>query len=182
MKCKKIKRLFYRVIGELDVDYIRNRGGIIGNNFKYCRGCILDKSHCWMISIGDNVTFSHNVCVFAHDASTKFYLGYTKIGKVCLGNNIFVGAGTIILPGVTIGDNVIIGAGSVVTKSVPSQTVYAGNPARFICSLDTYIRKESECFERAPKFESEYTVSGGISKKLKKEMLLRLGNSKGYVR
>lgn len=49
--------------------------------------------------------------ILAHDASTKRYLGYTKIGRVLIGNNVFVGAGTIILPSVAIGNNVIIGAG-----------------------------------------------------------------------
>ena len=52
-----------------------------------------------------------HVQILAHDASTKRYLGYTKIGRVLIGNNVFVGAGTIILPSVAIGNNVIIGAG-----------------------------------------------------------------------
>jgi maltose O-acetyltransferase len=51
---------------------------------------------------------------------------------VTIGNNVWIGGGAIILPGVTIGDNVTIGAGSVVTKDIPSNTVAAGNPCRVL--------------------------------------------------
>jgi len=54
---------------------------------------------------------------------------------VNIGNNVWIGAGAIILPGVTIGDNAVIGAGSVVTRNVNSSSLYAGNPARKIKSL-----------------------------------------------
>lgn len=56
-------------------------------------------------------------------------------GRIQIGNNVFIGMRALILKGVTIGDNVVIGAGSVVTKKIPSNSVYAGIPARRICSL-----------------------------------------------
>ena len=59
-----------------------------------------------------------------------------------IGNNVFVGAGTIILPRVHIGNRVIIGAGSIVTKDIPDNKVAAGNPARVICDIDAYLEKE----------------------------------------
>jgi maltose O-acetyltransferase len=58
------------------------------------------------------------------------YLNYTKIGLVKIGDNVFIGAGSIILPNVKIGNNVIIGAGSIVTKDVPDNSLVAGNPAK----------------------------------------------------
>ena len=51
---------------------------------------------------------------------------------VVIGNDVFIGAKSIILKGVTIGENSVIGAGSVVTKSVPANQIWAGNPAKFI--------------------------------------------------
>ena len=63
------------------------------------------------------------------------------MGRVRIGNHVFVGAGAIILPNVTIGNNVIIGAGSVVTKDIPDNSVCAGNPAKVIRNLDEYIAK-----------------------------------------
>ena len=80
---------------------------------------LIDDSHAWLIEIGDNVTLAPRVHILAHDASTKLYLGYTKIGRVRIGNDVFIGHVTIILPGVTIGDNVVIGAGSVVKSDIP---------------------------------------------------------------
>jgi len=59
-------------------------------------------------------------------------------GDIEVGNNVFIGLGAIILPGVTIGDNVIIGAGSVVTQNIPSNSVAAGTPAKVLKSIDAY--------------------------------------------
>lgn len=56
-----------------------------------------------------------------------------------IGNNVWLGGGVIVCPGVTIGDNSVIGAGSVVTKDVPANVAAAGNPCRVIRALDTTI-------------------------------------------
>jgi maltose O-acetyltransferase len=76
------------------------------------------------------VTFAPEVRVIAHDASTLNAVGHARIARVRIGSRVFVGARTIILPGVTIGDDVVIGAGSVVSRDIPSGVVAAGNPAR----------------------------------------------------
>ncbi len=69
------------------------------------------------------------------------FLDYTKIAKVKIGNYVFIGENTVILPGVTIGDRVIIGSGSIVTKDIPDNSVAVGNPARVISDLDAYLNK-----------------------------------------
>ena len=74
--------------------------------------------------------------------------GARKYGRIRFGNNVFVGAKTIVLPNVDIGDNVIIGAGSLVTKSIPPNCVYAGVPAKKICDLDDYCKKNLNLFIR----------------------------------
>jgi len=56
----------------------------------------------------------------------------TQTAPVTIGNNVWIGGGTIIMPGVKIGDNVVIGAGSVVTKDIPSNKVSYGNPCRVV--------------------------------------------------
>lgn len=99
---------------------------------------IIDPGHCWLITIGDNVTLAPRV-----HASTKLYLGYTKIGCVEIGNNVFIGTGSIILPNVKISDNVIVGAGSVVTKNLTSG-VYAGNPCTLISSYESYMDRQKD--------------------------------------
>lgn len=98
----------------------------------------------WLISIGDNVTISFKVTILTHDASTNKAVLGTKIGLVRIGNNCFIGEGPTILCGVNIGDNVIIGAGSVVTKSILSNSVVAGAPAKVIMSYDEWVEKNKQ--------------------------------------
>lgn len=118
------------------------RGLKIGMNFKRMGGVIIDPWHCYHITIGDNVVLAPRVHVLAHDSSTGLFIGKTRAANVTIGNNVFVGAGTIILPGVHVGNGVIIGAGSVVTKDIPDNSVAVGNPAKVISSLDAYLEKE----------------------------------------
>ena len=99
------------------------KGLEVGKNL-YLRGSgMIDPSACYLIEIGDDVTLSRNVTFLAHDVCLKVIMGIIKLGKVKIGNNVLVGAGTNILPRVSIGDNSIIGAGSVVTKDVPQGMV-----------------------------------------------------------
>ena len=139
---------------------------------------MLDPSHSWLISIGNRVTLAPRVHILAHDASTKRHLGYTLIAP-----NVFIGAGTIVLPGSTIGDNVIIGAGSVVTGNIPSNNVYAGNPARQICTLEEYLLKRKEQMQRAPLYDESYIVSN-ITPDKKLQMISELSKnpSRGFIR
>lgn len=90
------------------------------------------------ITIGDNVLIAPDVKIYTAlhpvSADERIYtdesgLTYrTKTAPVTIGNNVWIGGGTVILPGVTIGDNAVIGAGSVVTKSIPANVVACGNP------------------------------------------------------
>lgn len=138
---RKIKDLIRRVTGEVPTDTLVKRGLKVGRNFNRQQGCFIDPTHCFLIEIGNNVTFSIRVTILAHDASTKKILGYTKIGRVIVEDNVFVGANVTILPNTVIGKNSIIGAGSIVTKDVPANTVVAGNPARVICAVEEYKEK-----------------------------------------
>lgn len=81
----------------------------------------------------------------------KRHLVIQKWG-VRIGNDVFVGAGTIILPGVDIGNRVIIGAGSVVTKSIPDNSLAVGNPVKVVGAYDEYLNKHKSLMEKVPKF------------------------------
>jgi maltose O-acetyltransferase len=140
---KLIRKILEYLRGEPQhLDKLIKRGLRIGKNFKRMGGVIIDASHCYHITIGDNVILAPRVHVLAHDSSFGLYTGKTRAANVTIGNNVFVGAGTIILPGVHIGNRVIIGAGSIVTKDIPDNTVAAGNPAKVICGIDDYLAKE----------------------------------------
>lgn len=178
---KFLKWLVYRVRGIVTTEELIKRGMIVGNNFQRQNEVILDPDHCWLIEIGDNVTIAPRVHILCHDASTKTFLGYTKIGRVNIGNNVFIGAETVVLPNVTIGDNVIIGANSTVTKDIPPNSVVVGNPAHVLCTLEEYLAKEKSEKDRLPFFGEEYTLRKNVSMNKRMEMKKILKDTKGYI-
>ena len=111
-------------------DQWRERGVRIGKNFD-APDSVIDYCFGFLVTIGDNVTLS-GTTVLAHDGSTKKILGYSKVGNVVIGNNVFVGYGSIILPNVRIGNNVIVGAGTIVSKDIPDNVIAVGNPCKEI--------------------------------------------------
>lgn len=176
-----LKEIVYRLRGEYTTEKLVKMGLKVGKNFGRLNGVILDPSHCWLITIGDNVTLAPRVHILAHDASTKGFLGYTKIGRVNIGNNVFIGAESVVLPNVNIGDNVVIGANSTVTKNIPSNSVYAGNPAKFICTIEEYIDKNKKRMENSPVYGEEYTLRGNVDDSKKIKMYDELDNKIGFV-
>lgn len=116
-----------------------------------------------------------NVRILAHDASTKMYLGYSRVGCVIIGNNVFIGADAIILHGVKIGNDVIIGAGALVTKNVPDNSVVVGNPGRVIGSVKDYINKNRKQMNETNTWETVY-----VNKTLeeKEQMIEALSNGR----
>src|SRR5699024_8292915 len=111
-----------------------------GNNCEVNMNCtFLDDNK---IIIGDNVLIAPNVQIytayhpthyldrFTISENETFNFCKTQTAPVIIGKNVWIGGGTIILPGVTIGDNTVIGAGSVVTKDIPADTIAYGNPCK----------------------------------------------------
>lgn len=140
---KYIKNIYLRFYNAYDpIGYARKIGVKIGNN---CR--LIDVSfgsEPYMIEIGNHVSIS-NARLITHDGGVWVFREAEPeidlFGKIIIGNNVFIGSGAIIMPGVTIGDNVVIGAGSVVTRDVPSDSVVAGVPAKLIKGIKEYQGK-----------------------------------------
>lgn len=158
------------------VELYRKKGVAIGENTEMYN-VALDGLRPFLVSIGNNCLLT-NCRILTHDASTKKYLGYTKIGKVSIGDNVFIGAGSIILPNVTIEDNVIIGAGTVVAKDIPTNSVVVGNPMRTIGSCDDYIKKNREKLEISDKFSQNYH----FSEDEKKDLIEKISGRIGFVK
>lgn len=176
-----VKEAVYRLRGEYTTEKLIRMGLKVGSNFKRLGGTILDPSHCWLIEIGNNVTLAPRVHILAHDASTKHWLGFTKVARVIVGNNVFIGADSVILPGVSVGDNCVVGAGSVVTRDVPANSVVAGNPAAFVCSLEDYLAKHRGRMKTRPVYGEEFTLRGYVTPEMKKSMKDSLADGPGYV-
>lgn len=153
----------------------------IGEDCHIMGECIIDPGHCWLIEIGNRVTLAPRVHVLAHDASTKRLLGYTLIGKVIIGDDVFIGAGSIILPNVTIGNKVIIGAGSVVKHSIPDNSVAVGNPAKVICTFDEYRQKREKQLANTAVFDESFTIHQ-ITEEKKQLMKEKLSENIGFVK
>lgn len=126
--------------------YARSMGAKIGNN------CSIRTKHFgtepFLVEIGNNVTLAGDVKLVTHDGSgSKFGRGF-RYRKIIIGDNVFIGMNSIVLLGVQIGNNVIVGAGTVLSKSVPSNCVVVGNPARIVTTFDDYVAR---CKDKFPK-------------------------------
>jgi acetyltransferase-like isoleucine patch superfamily enzyme len=107
-------------------------------------------SEPFLIEVGDRVTITAGVRLLTHDGATSLVRDADgrrqRYGRIRMGDDVFVGSNSIILPGVTIGSRVVIGAGSVVTRDVPDNSIVIGNPARRVRSFDEYAAKVlSQC-------------------------------------
>lgn len=142
---EKMLREMFAEIGEncyIEPPFYANWGGHhchFGNSV-YCNfGCtFVDDTH---IFVGDCTMFGPNVTVATAGHPILPELreqAYQYNASVHIGKNCWIGAGAVILPGVTIGDNTVIGAGSVVTKDIPSNVVAVGNPCRVLREISEH--------------------------------------------
>ncbi|MBK1725026.1 acyltransferase [Thiocystis violacea] len=155
MLVRALRALFrqYRIYRD-PIAYARGIGVRIGHN---CRLIGIDdrtfESEPYLVEIGDHVTVAGRVKFITHDGGVWVFREKEQKIEMCkpiiVGNNVFLGYATIILPGSRIGSNVVIGAGSVVRGEIPDDCVAAGIPAKPIRSLDDYRAKiEADVFER----------------------------------
>ena len=102
---------------------------------------LVDDTH---IYVGDYTMFGPNVVIATGGHPLLPELrekGYQYNAAVHIGRNCWIGAGVIIVPGITVGDNVVIGAGSIVTKDIPSNVLAVGNPCRVLREINEHDRE-----------------------------------------
>lgn len=164
----KIKCLYRRFFWSLEkqarfVDVEMGSNNFIASSFW--------SSEPYLIKIGSHCQITAGVKIFTHGGGQAIrhkYPDFDAFGRVVLGDYVYLGNNVLIMPGVTIEDHVIVAAGSVVTKSIPSNCVVGGNPARYICSIDEYEN-------RSIKYN---TKSKGLDAESKRKLLLSLDSNK----
>ncbi|MBS6464630.1 MAG: sugar O-acetyltransferase [Firmicutes bacterium] len=143
LDCNEVREFFSRLTGQpVGEDFVLWPPFYtdFGKNIRVGKNVFINHACTFMdrggISIGDNAYIGPKVCLITENhgiAPSERRMLTSRPVTLC--NNVWIGAGAIVLPGVTVGENAVVGAGSVVTHDVPPDTVVAGNPARVIKSL-----------------------------------------------
>lgn len=160
--------------------YLRNQGVKVGKDTIILYPSYIEGRLPYLVEIGDNVVISLNVTILTHDATTAFAGDMIKVGRVTIGNHCFIGTNSTILCNVEIGENSIVGAGSLINRDIQPNSVFAGNPARFVCSTEQFIRKHKEWGEIFPLFEGKGFESTCVENHKKEALKKQLDKTFGY--
>lgn len=170
---ERIKNLLRGIVAPQRPDLLaelRRRGALIGEDVHVYSPSTttIDATCAYLLTIGNHVRITSGVRILNHDYAWAAMKTYSSPqvqpgvilggqGPVEIGSYVYIGMNAIITRGVKVGDHVIIGAGSVVTKDCESNAVYAGNPARKICTMEEYIhRRKAQQFPEAREIALRY--------------------------
>ena len=137
-----IKSIIHRVHQKIDpIGYAKSIGVRVGNNCRLIN--VSFGSEPYLVTLGDHVSATYTKFV-THDGGIWVFRDENPdidlVAPINVGNNVYLGLETVVLPGVTIGDNVIVGARAVVAKDIPSNCVAVGIPAKPIKSINDYYK------------------------------------------
>ena len=142
----KIEDLLRRLRDKAYIEICKSRGLKVGKDVIFIEAPKFG-SEPYLIEIGDRTKITANCTFINHDGamyvirSMEKFADARNFGRIKIGKNCFIGNNCTILPGVEMGDNCILGAGSVLNSSTIPNSVYAGVPAKFICTIEEYGEK-----------------------------------------
>lgn len=151
-KIENFKLRWARTSSKRYIKFLRSKGIRIGDNIwltPHLSSLFIDLTRPSLIEIGNNVRLNKNLTILTHDGGyftllNKYQEFISSSGKVKIGSNVYFGRNCSVFKNVTIGDNVIIGNGSIVTKSIPSNSIAVGSPARVIGTIEEYHEKRKK--------------------------------------
>lgn len=139
----KIQSVYEQTLNKANVEMCKYKGMKVGKNLN-TPDKVYFGTEPYLIEIGDNVNIAAGVRFVNHGGTTTMLRripGYEDariFGRIKIGNNCTIAINSVITEHVEIGDNCILGANSVLSQSMPPNTVFAGNPAQFICIIEDY--------------------------------------------
>ncbi|WP_300668236.1 acyltransferase [Desulfoluna sp.] len=160
--------------------YLRHQGVRIGKGAVVLYPSYIDGRMPYLVEIGDHAVISLYVTILTHDATSAWAGDLIKVGRVTIKDHSFIGAGSTLLCGTTIGPNAIVGAGSVVSRDIPPNTVYAGNPARFVCTLEAFVEKNQKAARGRPLLEGRHFQHPYIPRERREALKVNLSDGFGY--
>jgi acetyltransferase-like isoleucine patch superfamily enzyme len=172
--------LFRRLFGASGfehAEYLREHGGLhkVGRDVMIVHGVeITDPAY---VSIGDNVCLSRCTLI-GHDGSIgvlqrAYKVKLDRVGKIDIRDNVFIGHGAIVLPGVTIGPNAIVAAGALVTNDVPEGTVVGGVPAKAIARTEDVVNRFANDSRELPWWDLIEGRAGDFDAAIESELVRR---------
>ncbi|MBR1600127.1 MAG: acyltransferase [Alphaproteobacteria bacterium] len=143
-----VKKILFRRNKKDEVELARSIGVKVGKNCNiYDDAKVVFHTEPYLVRLGNNVTIAPEVRFLTHEGSIgvlrvlEEYKTADCFAPIIVGDNVFIGLRSIIMPGVHIGNNVVVGAQSIVTKNIPDNTVVVGAPARVLCSIEDFKNK-----------------------------------------
>lgn len=152
----------------------------IGSGVYVGRSVQFDWRHAHLIVIEDEAIVSDGSRILCHDASSTRRLGVVWVAPVRICQGAFVGADSLILPGVTIGRGALVGAGSVVASDVPPEAVVVGNPARQIGTTADLDARREQLLEEHPYFPGSRYLGLALSRERMAELRVAAEAFGGY--
>lgn len=150
------------------VRYFRSQGAEIGQDVEiFGANLYTFGSEPYLVSIGNQVTISHQVDFITHDGGLRVARGMHPdayiYGRIHVADRCFLGAHSILMPGARIGEGSVIGSGSIVTGDIPSGVVAVGAPAKPVKTVEEYVRGKKHL----------WIDTSGLTSEAKRELLLR---------
>jgi len=139
----KIHTLWNNIYKNAYIEICKARGMKVGKDVIFIEAPAFG-SEPYLIEIGDRTKITAGCTFINHDGamyvirSMEKYADARNFGRIKIGSNCFVGNNCIFLPGSQMGNNCILGAGSVLNSTMPNNSVFAGTPAKYICTIEEY--------------------------------------------